>query len=86
MKAYNRNYNFGHSEAMESRVLAPNTSYRDLQFECTVGAGPHAHCKHTCAILYGLTRFYVDSDFITHQTTADVSSCKESQCVFLVTM
>ena len=38
------------------------------QCECGAGMGPHAHCKHVCAILYGLTKFCECGDFKTQLT------------------
>lgn len=38
------------------------------QCECGAGMGPSAHCKHTVAVLFGLTKFAGSGDFVTQQT------------------
>ena len=38
------------------------------QCECGAGMGPNAHCKHVCAVLYGLVKFVDSHTFTTFQT------------------
>jgi len=38
------------------------------QCECGANMGPNAHCKHVCAVLYGLVKFVDSHVFTTFQT------------------
>lgn len=46
------------------------------QCECGAGMGPHAHCKHTCAVLFGLMKYSKTGEFKT------VKTCTESLQTF----
>lgn len=41
---------------------------KECQCECGAGMGPHAHCKHVAAVLYGLVKFSESGDFVTAQS------------------
>jgi len=40
----------------------------ETQCECAAGMGPHAHCKHVCALLYSLYVFSQLGNIVTEQT------------------
>jgi len=41
---------------------------KECQCECGAGMGPHAHCKHVAAVLYGLVKFSESGEFTTTQS------------------
>jgi hypothetical protein len=49
-------------------LLSPEGIILECQCECAAGMGPHAHCKHVCCILFGLTDFGESKSFKTLAT------------------
>jgi hypothetical protein len=45
-----------------------NAVVQSCQCECAAGMGPQAHCKHICAVLFGLMKFRENGEFVTQQT------------------
>ena len=43
----------------------------EAQCECGAGMGPEAHCKHVCALLYGLCKFVKSGDLKTEMTCTE---------------
>jgi hypothetical protein len=44
---------------------------QECQCECAAGMGPHAHCKHVVALLYGLVKFSDGGQFQTAKTCTE---------------
>jgi hypothetical protein len=40
----------------------------ECQCECAVGMGPTAHCKHVCALFYGLSQISMGNCVVLHET------------------
>lgn len=62
-------------------LIDSNTVITECQCECAAGMGPTAHCKHICALLYGLYFFSQTKEFLLEETcTKQVQSfnkCKK---------
>ena len=43
----------------------------EAQCECGAGMGPEAHCKHVCALMYGLSKFQKSGELKTELTCTE---------------
>jgi hypothetical protein len=52
-------------------IVDSNAVVCECQCECAAGMGPEGHCKHVCAVLYGLYLFSQTKEIIVQETCTE---------------